>query len=395
MFRSSLFQRGMVDDYFEALRKKMVSEIDGIPVAQIVQADAEQLADQFMGKYWAECPALGEDISYDEPPFSPGNDRLTVRVYVPISGDHELFHFTGGSAPVITQEVQVQPNHLVIPMAAERGRIAELPREVHALLGRIRDGLGPIQQKLQYFNPDLRRWAVRRIRERQHEHASHTRVLGELRQAGFTLRRRDDGSDRVIVPVKPKFIASPPPPPPLPPKGAPEPELPLSDYDEILNVIQAMAKVYERSPSVFREMEEEDLRTILLVGLNGVFKGSATGETFNGEGKSDILIRVGDHTIFIAECLFWDGPQHFRRKLTEQLFRYSTWRDSKLAAIVFNRKKDFSAVVQKMKEVAGGLENKLTELPYPVATGCRHRLRRADDAQKQVILTCLAFEVPS
>ena len=169
----------------------------------------------------------------------------------------------------------------------------------------------------------------------------------------------------------------------------------LSDYDEILGVIRAMARVYERSPSVFREMEEEDLRTILLVGLNGLFKGSATGETFNGEGKTDILIRVNDNNIFIAECLFWDGAVHFSRKITDQLLRYSTWHDSKLAALVFNRKKNFTAVVDKMREVAAKLENRIEELPYAEPDSFRHRFRREDDPQKQYILTCVAFEVPS
>jgi hypothetical protein len=155
-----------------------------------------------------------------------------------------------------------------------------------------------------------------------------------------------------------------------------------------------MAKINERSPSVFARMQEEDLRTVLLVGLNGVFEGNATGETFNGEGKSDILIRVDDCNIFIGECLFWDGPEKFRKKLTDQLFRYATWRDSKLAAIVFNRKKDFSAVIQKMKEVVAGLPCRVEEMPYTNASGCRHRFRREDDRAREFILTAMAFEVP-
>ena len=79
-----------------------------------------------------------------------------------------------------------------------------------------------------------------------------------------------------------------------------EPELSLADYDQILEVIQSMVKVFERSPSVFKSMKEKDLRTILLVALNGVFKGNATGETFNGIGDTDILIRVKDTNIFIG-----------------------------------------------------------------------------------------------
>ena len=91
-----------------------------------------------------------------------------------------------------------------------------------------------------------------------------------------------------------------------------EPELSLADYDQILEVIQSMVKVFERSPSVFKSMNEEDLRTILLIALNGVFQGNATGETFNGIGDTDILIRVKDTNIFMTECPIWSGPEHLR-----------------------------------------------------------------------------------
>jgi hypothetical protein len=392
MFRSSLFQQSSVDDFVANLRKKMVGEIDRIPPNDILKADAEQLSTQLMDKYAVACPVLSEDISYDEPVFSPGSEHVTVPVYVPFTGEPQLFQCSGRSSPIITQDVQVQPTQLVIPTRVERYRIGELPQMIAALLKRIRDeGLAPIAHHLKYSNPDLKRLAMQRIQERRADLASHARTLAELEKSGFAVRRRNDGTEKVVVPVKPKIIGVQPKPTPT----SPEPELSLTDYDEILNVIQAMAKVYERSPSVFREMEEEHLRTILLVGLNGVFKGHATGETFNGEGKNDILIRVNDNNIFIAECLFWDGPEKFRKKLTEQLFRYSTWRDSKLAAIVFNRKKDFSAVVQKMKEVAAGLGNRLAEMPFAAPSSCRHRFRREDDAAKHFILTCIAFEVPS
>jgi hypothetical protein len=391
VFRSSLFQHGMVDDYFVNLRKTMCGEIDRIPAREIAQADADRLASDYSEKYQVACPALGNDISYDEPPFSASSDSAVVTVYVPFTGNHELFQCTGGSAPVITQEITVQPDQLVIPMRVEQSRIGELPEQVTALCKRIEEGLASIEQKLRFFNPDLKRWALQRIRERQAEIARHERTLGDLQKSGFSLRRRNDGNEKLIVPVKPKVIAVQP----RPSRPSQEPELALADYDEILDVIRSMVAVFERSPSVFKTMEEEHLRTILLVALNGIFKGDATGETFNGIGDTDILIRVNDNNIFIAECLIWDGPEHFRKKLTEQLFRYSTWRDSKLAAIVFNRRRNFSSVVQKMREVAAGLSNRIADLPYPAPTGCRHRLRRDDDPQKQFILTCLAFEVPS
>ena len=279
-------------------------------------ADVDQLAMQFAQQNQIACPALGEDITYDPPPFSPGNETATIQVYVPFTGDADLLNCSGGSAPVITQSIEVLPNQLVICIPLEKSRLHELKPRLTTLLKRIEEGLQPIEQKLRFYNPDLKRWAAMRIQERQTEIASHDRLLGDLERTGFRIRHRNDGNENIIVPVKPKVIAAQAKPGP----ASQDPELSLADYDEILSVIRSMVTVFERSPSVFKTMEEEHLRTILLVALNGVFKGNATGETFNGAGKTDILIRVRDDNIFIAECLIWDGPEHFRKKLTEQLF---------------------------------------------------------------------------
>ena len=156
-----------------------------------------------------------------------------------------------------------------------------------------------------------------------------------------------------------------------------------------------MVKVFERSPSVFKEMEEEHLRTILLVALNGVFQGKATGETFNGTGKTDILIRENNNNIFIAECLIWDGPAKLEKKIVDQLFKYATWADSKLAVIVFNRNKNFTGVVDSMKESVDKLPNRVLPMSYHAPNSCRHKFRRADDPQREFILTAIAFEVPA
>lgn len=390
---STLFNSYNIENYFAELRQKMCGQIDVVPSEDIMQADVDHLALEFAKKFQVMCPMLGNDISYDQPPFSPGSESEMVTLYVPFTGDKQMFQCHGRTHPVMTENFQIQDNQLVIQLCIKKRNISKLPDHVQAILKRVQDGLQSIQDSLKFLNPHLKESAAAHIRKRQNDIESHKRMLGDLEKSGFTLRRREDGTDKLIVPVKPKVISVQLKP--VQGKPAQNPELALSDYDEILNVIQSMAKVYERSPSVFREMEEEHLRTILLVGLNGLFKGNATGETFNGEGKNDILIRVNDNNIFIAECLFWDGATHFKKKITEQLLRYSTWHDSKLAAIVFNRKRNFTMVVQKMQEVSAGLDNLVSEMPYTAPNSCRHRFHRADDPQKQYILTCLAFEVPS
>jgi hypothetical protein len=168
----------------------------------------------------------------------------------------------------------------------------------------------------------------------------------------------------------------------------------LENLDEIIGTIDAMIHVMERSPDAFRDMEEEELRSVLLVGLNGLFKGTATAETFNRKGKTDILIRVGDRNIFIAECLIWDGPDHFRKKLDDQLFKYSTWRDSQLVAIVFNRRQNFTEVIEKMRGVVRDHPQRIKELEYHHESGCRCLFKRADDQERHFYLTAIAYDVP-
>jgi len=386
------FQPTTIDDHFKAFWSKIKTEVERFPQDQIVSADAEELSSQFAEKYKVECPVLGTDISYDAPPFSAETRYTVVAVHVPYSGCGDMFRCHGRSSPVMEVDADITPSFLVIRFRIDTTRVHDLPAEVQGTIKRINEGLNSINDSIKHLNPDLKTKAKFYISERKAQFAGHSRLLENLQKTGFNLRLRDDGSERIIVPVKPKQIKI------AQAQSAKSPqnyELSLADYDAILQVIRDMMTVCERSPSAFTNMVEEHLRTVLLVALNGMFKGDATAETFNGAGKTDILIKVNGNNIFIAECLIWDGQEHFKKKLTEQLFTYSTWHDSKLAAIVFNRKKNFSASVEKMRETAAGLDNVVAPMSYGVPNGCRHKLRRTDDPQKEFLLTCLAFEVPA
>ena len=166
-----------------------------------------------------------------------------------------------------------------------------------------------------------------------------------------------------------------------------------NDYEHILRVLENMVRVMERSPSAFASMDEEALRSHFLVQLNGHYEGQATGETFNYEGKTDILVRSEGKNVFIAECKFWSGP----KKLVEtinQLLGYSSWQDTKVAVIVFNRKRDFSKVLAAIPETVKSHPNFKRELPGSSETTFRYRFAHRDDRNREMILTVLAFDVP-
>ena len=87
-------------------------------------------------------------------------------------------------------------------------------------------------------------------------------------------------------------------------------------------------------------MKEEQIRDLILVNLNGHYEGNATGETFNGLGKTDILIRASGRNVFVAECKFWSGSKAMHAAIN-QILGYLTWRDTKAALLVFSKEFEF------------------------------------------------------
>jgi hypothetical protein len=122
-----------------------------------------------------------------------------------------------------------------------------------------------------------------------------------------------------------------------------------ADYEDVITVITGMLRACERTPSVVGEKDEESLRDLVLIVLNGTYQGLATGETFVVSGKTDILVRVEDRHVFVGECKWWDGEQAFLSAV-DQLLGYLPWRDEKSALLIFINRKDASAVMEKADE---------------------------------------------
>ena len=204
---------------------------------------------------------------------------------------------------------------------------------------------------------------------------------------GFAVKPRAGGATDYAAPQVRRKIE-----PKLPPASStpfkPEPVLQEQHYQHILNVIDNMTVVMERSPT------EEDIRQHYLVQLNGHFEGAATGETFNHQGKTDILIRADGKNIFIAECKFWRGEKQFIETV-DQILSYLSWRDTKAAIILFNRNKDFSQVLAKIKEARAAHQHRKHGPKVESETRFRYVVGNPSDHSREIILTVVAFDVPT
>jgi hypothetical protein len=174
----------------------------------------------------------------------------------------------------------------------------------------------------------------------------------------------------------------------------PEATLADADYQHILKVIEGMTQTMERNPSTYAKLDEEALRDMYLVPLNGHFEGAATGETFNAAGKTDIIIRVEDRNIFIGECKIWRGPKYLTEAI-DQLFSYLTWRDTKTAIIIFNRNKGLSAVLSAAQDTVNAHPHRKRGPKVEGETRFRYVFGNPADPSREVIVTVLVFDVPT
>ena len=173
----------------------------------------------------------------------------------------------------------------------------------------------------------------------------------------------------------------------------PEPAIAEDDYDFILDIISSMAITIERSPAAFARLSEEHIRDHILVSLKGHFEGGATGETFNSQGKTDILIREKDENVFIAECKFWSGQARLYGVI-DQLLGYVTWRDTKTALIVFSKNKNFTGVLKSIAECVPNHPNCKRVGKQSRETQFRYVFGQQSDENRDFHLTVLVFHIP-
>jgi hypothetical protein len=397
-------------DLGEFLRQKsgeMTSEVESIDSNRILNTAPADLSSYLVDKYKLEAPTLRrdewqidqkeskKDVSRDpnrwfrdqtQPFYVPSQQ---IRVEVPFAGDPNFFYVRPSQFNLNPPLARIQEGLLVITYEVAHDEQLELRPQIDRALAEIDQHLEWIRKDVNGFNLRLENDALQAIAYRRQRLLQNQNRMVAL---GIPLRVRPNAPATYAVPTVRRKVA-----PVLPPASetpySPEPALDNENYEHILKVIQNMAHVMERSPSAFKEMGEEDLRQHFLVQLNGQFEGNATAETFNAGGKTDILLRVNDRNVFIAECKFWKGPRHFSEAI-DQLLSYAAWRDTKTALLVFNRGTGLTTVLAGIKEALETHSNFKRPVAWAHESGYRYVFSHREDPNRELIVTAIIFNVP-
>lgn len=173
-----------------------------------------------------------------------------------------------------------------------------------------------------------------------------------------------------------------------------EPMMAKEMYDDILKVIYELGKSMEKKPSTYKGKDEEGIRDQFLLVLETRYDSTtASGETFNRGGSTDIILKYAEDgsNLFVAECKFWHGASEFHKAISQLFDRYLTWRDSKAALMLFVTNKDFTNVIEIIR-------NETAKHPYFLkSTGIRgetslsFHFHLPQDKEKIVFLEIIAF----
>jgi hypothetical protein len=404
-----LFSGNSAYDFQRAVLNSVDSWARRLDENAILGATTDELISQALSQYPLDFPSLDaggvwveekeEEIEinnrgYDIFSDTHGGRRHQkvhfVEFHVPFTGSRDLFRYAPSTRDYPGVRAAILSDNLKLRISTEGKSSDVLRSELDTFIKTVERHLATLKREVGSLPTSIANTVRPIVEDRKDKLLKSKSVVANL---GFPMKRRDDAPATYKAPEVRRRLA-PSVPAAIGKAQKPEPAIEEADYQNILSVMDNMTKVMERSPHAFKDMKEEDIRQHFLVQLNGQYEGQATGETFNYEGKTDILIRSGDKNVFIAECKFWHGEKKFLETV-DQLLGYLSWRDTKAAVVIFNRNKNLSGVLEAIK-TAMKAHPKLKNGPQIEGeTRFRYVLKNPNDHDREIIVTIMAYDIPT
>ena len=403
------FRDGDAFQTFLNIVEQTIREIEALENDYVLKASAVELEQHYVSKVTVTPLTLSAkeyfidkqegtqiDVSYDFRRARFGNERILVKgtvlnIAIPFTGGSGLWGIRPSTYSVSGYpELEIRDG--VVIFSCSFPDDSPEPERLKAEIERTVKSLDNAVANLANDVTSHNREAPQRVREALERKLTKAKAaVNAVASLGIPIRQKA-APETFVVPTKRRKS---PVSRPSVPKGrfTPEPTIDQGEYEHIVGVLKSMSLVIERSPNSFASLDEEAIRTHFLIQLNGHYEGSATGETFNSSGKTDILIRVDNRNVFIAECKFWDGPRSFSKAI-DQLLGYLSWRDSKCALLIFNKRKDSSAVRKKMHEMMIARAEHRKTLTHDHNGDPRYVFVKPSDPGREIQITTMLFDVP-
>ena len=346
---------------------------------KIYASSSEQMipAEYFPSSFWVD---RGKSYKKD-----------VIKFHIPFSGNRDLLSCMPSSRILWSIDVEIKDSEFCFEIINFSDDAESIVREKDSTMRSIMQQYANVATEVERYNSGIETQIRSAFESRKKRILVKSGVLASL---GVPIKKASSPPETFSVPAsrKRKKVAISKP---VVKEGGftPEPSLDNSVYHEILMMIHDIGKEFERLPSLYANKEEEHLRDHFLMMLEPNFEGSATGETFNKTGKTDILLRYEGSNIFIGECKYWKGKKSFLDTIS-QLLGYLTWRDSKAAVIMFVPNKDFSSVLKTAKDCVSDHPNFLRLVNEQDETWFNCEFHLNEDRNRVVKVAIMLYHTP-
>ncbi len=361
--------------YFAKISKKLKDEVDKMSDVDITTCDFPEWQEYLYSKYEIIPVTVYENnikqslidtkikkynhfygsLPYDKQYYEVDGVRIIYEI--PFDGDDNLFWLQPNTGILTSFEVEDfnAPNKdncgsIILEFEYSKKELEDQKENMPTFVKNgfesrfrsIRTMIGYVNGEVNAFNNNLRKYALQCLEERKKRAASLSLISQMLE---IPLERSDTAPNINPIPLE-RIVRTPvkkPDAKPLPNEYA----IRDIDYENINNIILSCGTAMENTARTHTKNDEEELRDFLLATLNTHYK-NASGETFRKTGKTDIKIEFENKAAFIGECKVWHGMKVFEQAI-QQVLSYSTWRDSKISVIIFNKEnQSFNGILEKI-----------------------------------------------
>lgn len=369
-----LFRSSNLQAFFDLHIKEMESEVNNIPDLQATLLELSDWSTYLVSKYEiTQILTFENDIQQSmaetqetrHNPFRDNRfpnesflqDTYKITYKVPYTGNVKLFDLRPSQMLMIkivvdklTKPTVESSGYISFSICFPQGELINLSEverkervqnEFSSTWVSIKRMIGFVNADIRIFNEHLPYECKIRLEERKTKAQSFLEI-GKTLNIPLQLK----GEAPLVNPIPLIPVQKPSIPRPNEKIVHAEYSISKSDYENICKIINTLGISMENSAKTFYKLEEEEIRDFIVGTLNTHYIQGATGESFRRSGKTDILIEFENRAAFIAECKIWHGEKMLEGAL-QQLLKYKTWKDNKLALVLFNKENSNFLAIRK------------------------------------------------
>jgi hypothetical protein len=406
MYRTKIKAFAEIDSYSaeKQFEENIKKHIEGKSKEYILGVDEDELKEYMHSEYSVEPlnvyqeseridkPLIKKekftDRSYRE--YQYETEVYNFTVHYKFSGSSVLFKIRPSSWTMTTYEISVDDNNKEVTLSFKiyEQDAEKFKREKAGIYSSAFTNLGNVNVFANQWNSKVNGIVNRIFKQTKDKFLKENDFFSAI-----NISTNSDTESIFTVPSIKKVII----PQPKVDKGkefSSAPTMAKKMYSDIIKVIYDAGKSMEKKPALYLGKDEEGLRDQFLFILETRYESvTATGETFNKKGKTDIILKYSEDSsnVFVAECKFWKGASEFHKAINQLFDRYLTWRDSKVALIFFVTSKDFSKIISTADEECEKHEYFVSRVGKNGESSFSYKFRLSNDEDKGVFMELILF----